>query len=181
MLSHIIRRRSDVVWSAEGVAGGGTNNGDDTASVETRVELWCKPVKTGGRNEFELVEERLRALSEADHVDTVAVKSWDRYGDDAEGPADTGPKPTLERLRRYAEREGDVGEAVASRFGTGGQGPANPRTGEGRVPRAALVEFEDDAISNVMLADDCDSCFIHRLVQIAERERSDEDADLTQE
>ncbi|MFB6090249.1 MAG: HTH domain-containing protein [Halobellus sp.] len=187
MLSHDTQRRSDPVWSADGADGGGaggTSGERDPESTEKRVELWRKPVRTGGRNEFELVEDRLRELAECDHVDAVAVKSWDRYVDDAEGRRGAeGPTPTLDRLRRYEERagEGDVEGAAAVRPDIEARGRLGPRADAGRVPRAALVELEDGVVTNVTFADERTGCLTQRLAQIADRERPDGDGDLSRE
>jgi len=173
MLTHRANIRADLE-RADG--GGGTTRGarDDRADApsETRVELWRKPVKTGGLDEFARVEEQLHALAERSHVDAVAVKTWDRYIDTAESGRDhDGPRATLERLRRYTGRDAGPESAgsVAYHPHIAGRGRLGPRTDAARIPRAALVEFEDGSITNVTFADERTGCLTERLRQIAER------------
>ena len=141
---------------------------------ETRVELWREATETGGRNEFDRVAERLRHLEERGDVDAAAVETWDRYVDVAGGyPDDEVPRTTLDRLgklKRWAWRHGsDASISTESR--TVGRGRMGPPTQMRRVPRAALVEFENGVVTNVTLCDEYTGCLTERLRTIAERER----------
>ncbi|MFD1686346.1 HTH domain-containing protein [Halobellus litoreus] len=185
----MLTRRTNVRAELERADGGGgttagaRDSGDDAPS-ETRIELWRKPVKTGGLNEFARVEERLRTLAECEHIDAVAVKTWDRYVDTAEGSRDDeGPRATLERLRRYTGRDAKLESEGSPAYHPriAGRGRLGPRTDAARIPRAALVEFEDGSITNVTLADERTGCLTERLKQIAERGGSQADSDLTPE
>ena len=184
----LTRRTKDRTELERADGGGGTtagpcDGGDETPS-ETRIELWRKPVKTGGLNELARVEERLRTLAECEHIDAVAVKTWDRYVDTAEsGRDDEGPRATLERLHRYTGRGADPESEGSPSYHPriAGRGRLGPRTDAARVPRAALVEFEDGCITNVTLADERTGCLTERLKRIAERGGSEADSDLSPE
>lgn len=142
---------------------------------EMRVELWREPTQTGGQNEFDRVAERLRALSESGVVDKTAVETWDRFADVSGGyPDDDVARKTLERLgrlQRWAWRHSND-LSVPTESQVAGRGRMGPPVRVRRVPRAALVEFEDGVVTNITLADEQTGCLSKRLERINERERA---------
>ncbi|ELZ27330.1 hypothetical protein C474_18329 [Halogeometricum pallidum JCM 14848] len=159
-----------------GGTGAGTNESADTDRDGTRVELWCEAARTGGANEFDRVAERLRRLADRGDVDAAAVETWDRYVDVSGGfVRDDVTEETRDRLARLREwtwrrREGGTTRGDTRPAGRGRLGPAVELY---RVPRAALVEFENGVVTNVTFADEHTGCLTERLKTLAERERSE--------
>jgi hypothetical protein len=149
----------------------------DVGTAGYHVELWYEPVHTGGKNLFDRVVERLRDLSERGYVDSVSVGTWDRYvevfGDDPESDVPKRVLNRLERLERWQRLRGDESSTTDPRIV--GRGRLGPSFDARRVPRAALIEFEDGVVTHVTLADERIGCLTERLKQIAECEPSEAD------
>ncbi|ADQ67909.1 hypothetical protein C499_16697 [Halogeometricum borinquense DSM 11551] len=166
---------------------------DETKRQETpdksgmRVELWREPTQTGGQNEFDRVAERLRTLEERGVVDAAAVETWERFVDVSGGyPEDDVPRATLDRLGRLQRWAWQHGRSVSlpTESRTVGRGRLGPPAELRRVPRAALVEFENGTMTNVTIADERTGCLTERLETLAERERAateDEDREKSLE
>lgn len=159
----------------------------DVDPAEYRVELWYEPMHTGGRGMFDRVVEGLHDLSEQGYVDSVSLETWERYVDVFDShPEGDVPKRTrnrLDRLDRWVRLREDE-QSPAGEQRTVGRGRLGPSFDARRVPRAALIEFEDGSVTHVTLANERIGCLTGRLKQVAERERSEtpnEDATSTRE
>lgn len=148
----------------------------DVGPAGYHVELWYEPMHTGGRDMFDRVVERLRDLSERGYIDSMSVGTWDRYvevfGDDPEADVPKRVLNRLERVERWKQlRDDEQSPAAESRIV--GRGRLGPSFDARRVPRAALIEFEDGIVTHVTFADERIGCLTERLERIAERERSE--------
>lgn len=152
----------------------GTNESADAEREGTRVELWCEATRTGGTDEFDRVVERLRRLADRGDVDAATVETWDRYVDVSDGAVrDERARETMDRLARlhgWAWRRGGA-SAPDGETRPAGRGRLGPAVELHRVPRAALVEYENGAVTNVTFADEHTGCLTERLETLAARER----------
>jgi hypothetical protein len=142
-----------------------------------RVELWYQPTQTGGSVEVEPVVGMLRRLDERGDVADVAVEAWDREVDVSGGlPPDPAAVRTFDRfgqIRRWARQRGDQSfeSGEPTQVGVGRMGPEREVQ---RVPRAALLEFENGVLTNVTLCEEATGSLTRRLGEIAVRERETE-------
>jgi hypothetical protein len=155
-------------------AGAGANESADTDREGTRVELWCEATRVGGNGEFDRVAERLRRLADRGDVDAAAVETWDRYVDVSGGfVRDDTARETRDRLARLREWTWRRRDEAGAESRPAGRGRLGPTVELHRVPRAALVEFENGVVRNVTFADERTACLTERLETLAERERSE--------
>ncbi|MDS0293428.1 HTH domain-containing protein [Halogeometricum luteum] len=153
-------------------AGAGANESADTDREGTRVELWCEATRTGGDGEFDRVAKRLRRLADRGDIDAAAVETWDRYVDVSGGfVRDETARETRDRLARLREWTWRRREEASDGSAPAGRGRLGPAVELHRVPRAALVEFENGVVRNVTFADERTACLTERLETLAERER----------
>jgi hypothetical protein len=153
----------------------GSDESDSATRTDgKRVELWHEPVQTSGSSEFEPVVGMLRRLDERGEVADVAVESWDRQVDVSGGlPSDSTAVRTLDRfgqIRRWTRQRGDHSfeSGEPTRVGVGRMGPEREMR---RVPRAALLEFENGVLTNVTLCEEATGCLTRRLRELSVRER----------
>lgn len=137
---------------------------------ETRVELWHRPMRTGGRGEFDRVVAALEDLSAGGDIDEFAVESWDPSVDvSGRVPRDPTTRRTFEQyglLRAFDSRcTLDSLPETPTRAGVGRLGPEYR---EHRVPRAVLFEFQSESLQRVTLCDEHLGALTRRLREISE-------------